>query len=355
MVGRLVIGAGVVVLPEPGVLLAAVVCAGLGAAVALLVVAVRGVVVDSARPPGRYSRAVTALGSPALTGRLVGGLLVATGTLLTTRWLVAAVGLGALVVAWPRLFGASRAEQARINRLEGLVGWTESLRDTIAAHASLEQAIPATTDGAPPVIRPALVRLTGQIKARAPMEGALLALAAELDDPSADLVVAALILNVRRRGDRLAEVLTGLAAAAREEVDLRRRVSAGRAGLRRGVQMVVALTVAFATFLIVFGGAYLRPYDSPAGQIALGVVIAMFAVGFAWMRQLSGADEARPFLARPGQVASAAELRVVTHLTGANPAAARDLGGDPSDGRATTPTGVPGNGRTTGPTRLGAW
>jgi tight adherence protein B len=40
------------------------------------------------------------------------------------------------------------------------------------------------------------------------LEAALRALAADLDDPSADLVIAALILNVRRRGDGLREVLT---------------------------------------------------------------------------------------------------------------------------------------------------
>ena len=50
---------------------------------------------------------------------------------------------------------------------------------------------------APPLIRPALVRLVGQIRARVPMDQALLAFAAELDDPSADLVIAALILNTR--------------------------------------------------------------------------------------------------------------------------------------------------------------
>ena len=63
---------------------------------------------------------------------------------------------------------------------------------------------------APPLIRPALVRLVGQLRARVPLDKALLALATELDDQSADLVIAALILYATRRGDRLGEVLTGL-------------------------------------------------------------------------------------------------------------------------------------------------
>ncbi len=111
------------------------------------------------------------------------------------------------------------------------------------------------------------------------MDVALLSLAAELDDPSADLVIAALILNVRRRGDRLGEVLTGLAATAREELDLRRRISAGRAELRRGVQIVIAPDVGVRGVPGRVRRRLHRPYDTPAGQIALAVVVGMFAPG----------------------------------------------------------------------------
>jgi len=147
-------------------------------------------------------------------------------------------------------------------------------------------------------------------------------------------VIAALILNTRRRGDRLAEVLSGLAAMAREELDLRRRVAAGRAGMRRAVHLVVVLTLAFAAFLILFGGAYLRPYDSVAGQLALAVVIGMFAAGFAWMRRLSGLEPAAPFLERPGRPIPPQDLAVVAALTGRSTADARDLGRERGGGPA---------------------
>ncbi len=176
-------------------------------------------------------------------GRILGGITVAVLTLAVTRWPVAAVGLGALVVWWPALFGGTGAEQRQIASLEALVTWTETLRDTIAAHASLEQAIPASAVHAPTLIRPALVRLVGRLRARVPMDQALSAFAAELDDPSADLVIAALMLSATRRGDRLGEVLTGLTTAAREELEMRRKISAGRVELRRGVQIVVGVTI----------------------------------------------------------------------------------------------------------------
>jgi tight adherence protein B len=320
------------VLPDLGILIAALLSGSAGAALLLLIIGLRGrnpSAPRSVRPPGPIHQLGRALRSPGTSSRLVGGLAVGVLTLVLTRWPVAAAGLAALVVAWPQLFGGARAEQQQIDRLEALVVWTESLRDTVGGHASLEQAIPVTADGAPPLIRPALIRLIGQLRARLPMDKALLNLAAELDDASADLVLAALILNVQRRGDGLAQVLSGLAVAAREELDVRQRVSADRAGLRRGAQIVVLMTIAFAAFLVVFGGAYVQPYDSPAGQVALAVVLAMFASGFAWMRRLAGSAVPLPFLARPGQHPDPQDLAVVASLTGLTRSAVADLSYEP--------------------------
>jgi len=331
------------VLPEPGVVLAALVTGAFAGALVLLVVAVRGTgptsLPPSARPPGLLRRRGRLLRSRGLSSRLAVSIGVGVVTLLLTRWPVAAAGLTALVVAWPRLFGGARAERQQINRLEALVVWTESLRDTVGGHASLEQAIPVTAEGAPPLIRPALLRLVGQLRARLPLDKALLSLAAELDDASADLVLAALILNVQRRGDGLGQVLSGLAVAAREELDMRQRVSADRAGLRRGVQIVVLMTIGFGAFLILIGGAYVRPYDTPAGQVALTVVLGMFAAGFAWMRQLSGAAVPLPFLARPGQHPDPQDLAVVANLTGLSPSAAAVLSAEPRHGPIRAPAG----------------
>lgn len=297
-------------------LIAALVCGGFALALVGLIREVRGVVPDPTRPPSWPERIIAALRSPATTTRFGAGVLVGAATLVLTRWPVAAVGLMLVVIMWPKLFGGSRAEQQQIVQLEALVVFTESLRDTMAAHASLEQAIPAAAGNAPAVLRPALIRLIGQIRARVPMDKALEGLAAELDDASADLVIAALILNVRRRGDRLGEVLTGLATAAREELEMRRRVSAGRSEVRRGVQIVVVVTIGMAAFLAIFGHGYVQPYSTFSGQVALTCVAGIFAVGFAWLRRLSEQQPVAPFLARPGQVTSQADTDLVIALTG---------------------------------------
>lgn len=306
-------------LPGSGFLIAALICGTFTLAVVGLVREVRGVVPDPTRPPTWPQRVATAVRSPGVSSRVGAAVLVGVATLVLTRWPVAAAGLTALVGMWPKLFGGGRAEQQQISYLEALVVFTESLRDTTAAHASLEQAIPAAAGNAPAVLRPALVALIGRIRARVPMDKALLVFAAELDDPSADLVIAALILNVRRRGDRLGEVLSGLAAAAREELEMRRRVSAGRVEVRRGVQIVVAVTIGMAVLLAVLSRHYIAPYSTVAGQVALACVAGIFAAGFAWLRRLSGQAPVAPFLARPGRIVDPAETDLVIALTGTTP------------------------------------
>ncbi len=306
-------------------LLEGLIAMGFAGGLVLLAVFVRGVTPQPVKPPSRLELAARALQSPALTSRLAGGIVVGILVLVLTRWPVAAVGLAALVVFWPQLFGGQRVEQTQIVQLEALVMWTESLRDTITARASLEMAIPASASSAPPAIRPALTRLVGLVRARVPLDRALLALSVELNDASADKVIGSLILNVRQRGTGLATVLTSLAAAARAELDQRRRVSAGRASMRRSVQLVVIITLLFAVFLVIFSQTYVKPYASVSGQVTLAVVVGLFAAAFVWMRKLAGGDPVQPFLSRGENAIDDADLRVIAHLTGLSPADAQEL------------------------------
>lgn len=318
-------------LPNLDGLLMAMVAAGFGCGIVLLAMFVHGVTPPAPGQPvrtfPRLRRAGQTLRSPALSGRIAAGVVVGTLALVLTRWPVAGAGIAALVIFWPQMFGGQRLEHRQIVQLEALVLWTESLRDTITARASLEQAIPVTAGTAPPAIRPALTRLTGLVRARVPLDRALLALSAELNDSSADKVIGSLILNTRQRGSGLASVLTALASSARAELDQRRRVSAGRATMRRSVQLVVIITLAFAVFLVLFSGDYVKPYDSVGGQLALAAVVGLFAAAFVWMRRLAGGEPDTPFLVRDGQRAEItdADMRVIAHLTGLDPEQAQEL------------------------------
>lgn len=271
-------------------LLAVLAGAVVGGGVLLLAVAVRGTEPRAPRPrPGRSL--LDRMGRRGLLA-LAAGLVA----LVVTRWPVAAVGAGAFVLGAPSMFGGARAERAQVARLEGLAAWTESLRDTIAGAVGLEQAIPATVFAASPAVRPHLRMLADRLRVRMPLPVALRRLADDLDDPSADLVVAALILNSRLRGPGLRQVLGSLADSARAELEMRERVSAERSSTRRSAQIVTVFSLAVIVGLTVLNPKYVEPYGTFQGQLVLAVVALLFAAGFAWMRRLSGIDMPARFL-----------------------------------------------------------
>ncbi|EFQ83072.1 bacterial type II secretion system domain protein F [Aeromicrobium marinum DSM 15272] len=235
-----------------------------------------------------------------LGARVPGTAAAVLVTLLLTRWPVLAAAAGALVFFGPALFGGAAQEKRAIAKLEGLAAWTESLRDTIAGAVGLEQAIPATAYAAAPSIAPQLTILADRLRVRTPLPVALQRFADDLDDPSADLIVAALMLNAKLRGPGLRDVLTSLADSAREELEMRRRVGAGRASTRRSVQIVMAISIAFVFGLTLFNRDYVEPFSSALGQVVLLVVMLFFVAGFAWMRRLSDFELPDRFLFTAG-------------------------------------------------------
>ena len=226
-----------------------------------------------------------------LMGAVVGVLL-----LLLTRWIVLAVAGGCLVFLWPMLFGGTRQEKLAAAKIEALAAWAESLRDTIAGAVGLEQAIPSTVYAAIPAIRPTLIRLADRMRMRVPLGVALRQFADELDDPTADLIVSALIMNARLRGPGLRHLLGALADTARAELDMRQRIAASRAGTRRSAQIVVIFSILVMLGLALFNRSFVAPYESVQGQLVLLVVVILFALGMMWMRRLSGVRLPRRFL-----------------------------------------------------------
>ena len=281
--------------------------AGIGVGIVLVVVGSMRRPVESAAAGPVWSRLIAVVRSPSAAVRVGVGALAVMVIWALTGWPVVAVAAGGLIVAWPRLVGGVQAEQRQIARLDALVAWTESLRDTIAGHHSLENALPSSAVHASPLIRPALLRLVGQIRARVPVDRALVMLADELDDPSADLVIAELVLSAKRRGDGLRDRLSSLATTAREELEMRRRIVADRAEIRRGTQIIVVVTIVFAVLLVIFGGDYIKPYSTVSGQVILALVVGIFAVAFAWLRRLADQHPVARFLRRPDGSSDAAE------------------------------------------------
>lgn len=269
---------------------------GAGAVLGLgLFTAVLAVVGLPERPAGRPTRARASLQQR--TSRLIRGVAVGFVTLLATQWVVAGVALGLLAAYWDRIAGSSAAEKHAINRLEALASWTESLRDTIAGAIGLEQAIPATAANAGASIRPSLNLLVDRLRIREPLPSALMAFSDDLDDPSADVVCAALILNARLRGPGLRDVLSALASSIREELDMRRRIEASRRSIRRSVKIVLFIVLGVMGMMSILNRQYVEPFDSVVGQLVLLVIAVLLFGGLMWLRSLAAPSQVDRFLA----------------------------------------------------------
>ncbi|MFC9969396.1 type II secretion system F family protein [Spirillospora sp. NPDC127200] len=279
----------------PDVLLAVIAGGLAGGGLILLVMALRGM---PSRPGPARGRSRQEL-LRTLTTRTALAVVTGAVVLIVTRWPIAAVGTGVLVLSWNGLAGGAAEERRGMARLEALAAWTESLRDTIAGAVGLEQAIPSSLRAAAPALQQPLRELVDRLHTRVPMPEALRRFADDLHDPSADLVVAALILNAKLRGPGLRDMLGALASSARAELDMRRRVEADRRATRRSVRIVVGVSVGTALGLAVFNHSYVEPYDDLVGQLVLCVVIGLYAAAFLWLRRLARYELPGRFLTEP--------------------------------------------------------
>jgi Flp pilus assembly protein TadB len=284
-----------------------------GAGIFVLVVALRGL---PPAPPdaghGAWQLRLKELGGPRGAFALGAGVLV----LITTRWVIAAAGAAALVVGWQGLGGAAEERRATA-RLEGLAIWTESLRDTVAGAVGLEQAIPASQRIAAPPLAEPLARLVDRLHTRMPMPEALRIFADDLNDPSSDLIIAALVINARLRGPGLRDLLGALSASVREELDMRRKVTAQRRSTRRSVQIVVGVSVGMAFGLAIFNRGYVRYYNSALGQLVLAVVVGLYAASFFWLRRLAKFQAPERLLSQRAPISQQAGALPAAQLPGA--------------------------------------
>ena len=242
------------------------------------------------------------------------GVLAAAVTLLITRWFTAAIAAFALGFFGRSLVGGAAGARSEMVRLEALATWTESLRDTIAGSVGLEQAIPATYLAAPPVIRQPLALLIDRLRTREPLADALVKFANDLNDPSADLIIAALILNAKLRGPGLRDVLGALSTSAREELDMRQRIDASRKATRRSVQIIVGITLVVVLGMTLLNRAYVQPYDTAAGQGVLVLIFALFGAGFLWLRRLAQFEVPARFLTGTSRDSADSPLQTGTQV-----------------------------------------
>lgn len=209
------------------------------------------------------------------------GLLVA----VLTGWLIAVVAFPALAIILPTLLTAGDA-QHQIRRLQAMEEWTRSMSDVLTVGVGIEQAIIVTAQSTPEAIKQEVNALAARLHARSSTAAAIRAFADDMNDETADLIAANLLLGTSRRGAGLSVVLKSLAESVAADVRARRQVEADRAKPRTTARWVTIITIAVLSLLFLNGG-YVAPYGTPLGQAILGVLLAAYLLILIWMKRMT--------------------------------------------------------------------
>lgn len=259
------------------------------------------------RPDPRLSRIAERFREQATWPRVASTVITAAVVAAVTRWPAGTVLAG--LAAWflPRALGPDRQHARGLEKIEAIASWTEMLRDTIAAAAGLEQAILASEPVAPGPVREHVALLAARIRRGQRLPAALRTFAAEIADPTADLVAAALLLAAEQQARDLAQLLGTLADSARQHAVMRMRVAAGRARVRTAARIIIAVTMLLVIGLLAWSRPFLAPYGTAAGQLMLLVVGGCFAAGFWWLHKISVMGSEPRILTNLDPVPAAAE------------------------------------------------
>jgi tight adherence protein B len=269
--------------------IAALLGAGVGLGALLVHAGMRGV--SAARPLQRT------VPRPAVL-RAAGALVAAVIGTTVTGWPVLGALAGAAVLSVPTMLRRSQRRAGAL-RSEALAQWAEMLRDTMAGAAGLEEAIVVSARRPPPAIGAPVARLAARLEHQS-LPDALRTFATEVDDPTADLLSAALITAATNEVRDLGRLLAALVEATRAQVQMRASIEAGRAHVRSATRVVLGVTALFTAALLVFSGAYLAPYATLEGQLWLGLVGAVVAASLVLLSRLDRVELPTPRLVAAG-------------------------------------------------------
>lgn len=218
-------------------------------------------------------------------------MLVAAVLSGAAAWLVSGLPVLGLVVGVavpgvPWLLAASGAERWAIARVEAVGEWTRRLRDVAGTGAGLQAAIVSSANTAPAAIEEPVRLLAARLQAGWNGRDSLLAFADEINDAVCDQIVAALLLHLRDRGDRLGAVLSSISNAAAKEVSMRKEADAERASARFSTRFMVIFTIV-AVVIAGISGDYMEPYTSLFGQLMMALLAGTFIGLLLWVRSMS--------------------------------------------------------------------
>ena len=235
-----------------------------------------------------------------LGGRALVAVMVAEVVLAATRWVLPALVCGAM--GWwvtGLIADRDRRGPGELERVEALATWTEQLRDVLMAGDQPIGAIQATVATCPEPVRPQVRALASRL-GRQPEQVVLRQFADDLDDPTADLIAAGLLVALTK-GGRAERVLSSLAQQARHQAERRKLLEAEREPARREVWWVTGLMTAQLVGGLVFArSSYLAPYRTLGGQVVLCVLLGAFLALIVYVQRLSRFTRPARFLSLKG-------------------------------------------------------
>ena len=238
---------------------------------------------------------VRRLGSRALVA-----VMIAVVVLAATRWVLPALVCGAM--GWwvtGLVADRDRRGHGELERVEALATWTEQLRDVLMAGDQPIGAIQATVSTCPEPVRQQVRALASRL-GRQPEQLVLRQFADELDDPTADLIAAGLLVALTK-GGRAERVLSSLAQQARHQAERRKLLEAEREPARREVWWVTGMMTAQLVGGLVFArSSYLAPYRTLSGQVVLCVLLGAFLALIVYVQRLSRFTRPARFLSLKG-------------------------------------------------------
>jgi len=206
---------------------------------------------------------------------------------LLTGWVSIAVAGAVVVLAGPTLAVSSRSEADFAERTEAVAGWVDSLRDTMRGARGIEGAVRVTAETAPLPIRPALKRMTRRVSMGVSLRESMAQMADEYDNEVCDLVVSVMVNALDLSSAQLPSMLDTIAQQAREQAHAHLQVHTSRAKSRTQLRLVATIVfLSLIMFFVVFAD-YLKPLDSPTGQLVVAMALVVLGYCVLWIARLS--------------------------------------------------------------------
>lgn len=224
--------------------------------------------------------------------RLTLAALGTVGPFLATGWPVAALycGLGGFFL--PTLAASKRRRREAVERVEAIATWVESLRDTMAASAGIQEAIRASARVAPAPVREEVRTLSLRLQHQS-VSRALRQFAVDMAHPLTDMVVASLILATSRQAGSLQQTLAVTATGARDSAAMWRQVEGRRARTYSQARLAGWGSAAMIVLMVASQRSTLTPYDSSAGQFVLLFIGGIFFASAVAIYRLSQPTQPR--------------------------------------------------------------